>query len=265
MTVIVFLVAGMSSRFGGNPKQMAIVGPNNETLIEYSVNQALKAKFSKIIFITNSKTEKLFFDIFGNSYRSIPVEYIEQKYDKSERTRPWGTADAISSIQIDEPFIMLNGDDIYGENSFKIGFELIEKNMTNIIGGIKIIDTLPENGIVNRGVIFTRIDPDTGINMVTGLKEMLNISKPNNPELHNESGNMNFIGLQPDALKEIKKIVDDFKNAHKDDPKIECMLTDIIGDLINTNKMVMQYFDLPNKIIGITNPGDEITVRELLK
>ena len=78
MVSVVFMVAGMSSRFGGKPKQMAIVGPNNETLIEFSVNQALTHSFDKLIFITNRNTEHLFHTIFGNNYKNIPVLYIQQ-------------------------------------------------------------------------------------------------------------------------------------------------------------------------------------------
>ena len=126
MVAIVYLVAGLSSRFGGRPKQMAKVGPNNETLIEYSVNQALKNNFSKLIFITNTKTEQLFKNIFKNTYLNRPVLYINQTYDPIKRIRPWGTGDALSCIigNIDESFILLNGDDIYGEDTLKTGYNL---------------------------------------------------------------------------------------------------------------------------------------------
>ena len=120
MVAIVFMVAGLSSRFKSGPKQMAKIGPNNETLIEYSVNQSLKnGKFSKIYFITNYKTEHLFRNIFGNNYCKLDVKYVEQKYDKIKRVRPWGTTDALCSLVglIDESFILLNGDQIYGEDN----------------------------------------------------------------------------------------------------------------------------------------------------
>jgi len=264
MVNLIYMVAGMSSRFGNKPKQMAIIGPNNETLIEYSVNQALQSNFTRLIFITNSKTEYLFRDIFKDSYRNVPVEYVEQKYDKTKRIRPWGTCDAICSIIpiITESFIMVNGDDIYGVEAFKKGYNLLKTN--NIIGGLKVIDTLPEEGEVNRGILFT------DNNKVVGMKEMLKISKINNPELYDELANVNFMGLQPQILLELNKILEDFKNKHKDDEKIECILTDNLDELIKANKLEMKYFEIPftvgepNKILGITNPGDEIILRELL-
>ena len=88
MTYLVVMVAGMSSRFGGNPKQMAKVGPNDMTLIEYSINEALNSNFSKIIFITNPKTENLFIEIFGSKYNNIDIYYKQQIYSEKERIRP---------------------------------------------------------------------------------------------------------------------------------------------------------------------------------
>ena len=261
MTIVVFMVAGMSSRFGGKPKQMAIIGPNNETLIEYSVNQAVNScNFNKIIFITNSRTEDLFKNIFGNLHRNTPVQYIQQKYNPDKRQRPWGTTDAICSIinYVDEPFIMLNGDDIYGESTFKKGFELMKTPNINIIGGLKIIDTLPDSGVVNRGVIFV-----SG-KKVMGLKEMISISKEDNPELHNELANVNFIGLQPFVLNKLKNILDKFKKLNENDPKIECLLPDNLNDLIEMDIIEMEFFEITSKILGITNPGDELILKKKL-
>lgn len=261
MVAIVYMVAGMSSRFGGRPKQMAKVGPNNETLIEYSVNQALKQNFSKLIFITNPKTEHLFVSIFGNNYKGKDVLYIEQKYDKEKRSRPWGTTDAICSLigNIDESFILLNGDDIYGESTFETGFNMMNGSNNNIIGGLPVINTMPEDGEVNRGIIMVNE------NNVTGLKEMLKISTSKNPELMNELANVNFIGLQYDVLKLLNDILINFKKNNQDDPKIECLLPDNLNELINKNKLSMNFFEIKNDIIGLTNPEDEDIVRNLLK
>lgn len=261
MVAIVYMVAGMSSRFGGRPKQMAKVGPNNETLIEYSVNQALKQNFSKLIFITNPKTEHLFLSIFGNNYKGKNVLYIEQKYDKEKRSRPWGTTDAICSLigHINESFILLNGDDIYGESTFETGFNMMNNSNNNIIGGLPVINTMPEDGEVNRGIIMVNE------NNVTGLKEMLKISISKNPELMNELANVNFIGLQYDVLILLNDILRNFKTDNQDDPKIECLLPDNLNELINKNKLSMNFFEIKNDIIGLTNPEDEDIVRNLLK
>lgn len=262
MTVIVFLVAGMSSRFGGKPKPLTKVGPNNETLIEYSVNQALKFGYKEIIFITNSKTEQSFRDIFGERYKNITVKYIQQTYDINKRSRPWGTTDAICNIigHINDPFILVNGDDIYGEETFNKGYILMEERNENIIGGLKIIKTLPKTGNVNRGIIY--IDKNT--NLVIGLKEMLNISYDNNPELLQELSNVNFIGLQVCVLDKLKVILDKFKKENVNDPKIECLLPDNLNELIENNEICMRFFEITTEIMGITNPGDEDIIKDKL-
>lgn len=262
MTIIVFLVAGISSRFG-KLKQIARVGPNNETLIEYSVKQAMESNFSKIIFVTNRDTEYQFRSIFGNMYKNVPIIYIEQQYDRTVRTRPWGTIDAVCSTFefIDEPIIVVNGDDIYGTETFKKGFELLHNTNKNIIGGVKMIKTMPENGAVNRGII------ETSDNIVTEIYELMNISKQNNPELMTKIANVNFIGLQIDIIKRLKILLDDFKNKNINNPKIECILTDELNQLIKNKEipLKLEFFEIQNEIIGLTNPDDEQIVKNKLK
>ena len=269
--IVVFMVAGMSSRFGGTPKQFAIIGNKNtgETLIEYSVNQALNAakdicSIDKIIFITNPKTEERFINLFGNdvwSKTDTIFEFIQQDFDETTRSRPWGTCGAVCSLQkhVDQPFILLNGDDIYGEETFKTGYRMLSLEQNNIIGGCKMINTLPEDGLVNRGLIETNSD-----NFVTSMRELLKISKKDNPELHDKLGNVNFIGLLPKTVELLTTILDRFKTEHKDDPKIECLLPDNLNELIQTKQITMKAFQITNKIHGITHPGDDVILRQIL-
>lgn len=261
MVAIVYLVAGMSSRFNGRVKQMAIIGPNDETLIEYSVNQALTCPYSKLIFVTNSSTEYLFKNIFGSNYKNIPVEYVEQKYDKNKRERPWGTTDAVCSIinNINEPFIMVNSDDIYGINTFKKGFNLLNNSNKNIIGGIKMDKILSKDSEANRGVIYLNN------NNVINIKEMLKISREKNPELLSTFASVNFIGLQPKALEHLNKLLLQFKELNKNDPKIECLLPDYLGLLIQEQKIEIQFFEIIDEILGITYPEDEIIIKKKIE
>ena len=144
MVAIVFMLAGMSSRFGGSPKALSRVGPNNETLLEISLLQALKQPFSKIIFITNPLTKQLFVNEMQYSFKSIPIEYVEQVYDKTKRSRPWGTTDAVCSLlgKVEEPFILLNGDDLYGEKAFDNGYQLLVNSKKNIMGTVPILSLI---------------------------------------------------------------------------------------------------------------------------
>jgi NDP-sugar pyrophosphorylase family protein len=264
---IVYMVAGLSSRFGGKIKQFARVGPNNETLVEYSLNQALPAGFSKIVFIVGEKTEMPFREMFGEEYRGIPVSYVLQKYDSSLRERPWGTTDALCSAKelLDCPFVVCNGDDLYGENSFRILVNNIKENKgsENATLGYRLKNVLPKNGKVNRGIF--EIDKD---NNVRFLKEVFEIEKTN----LNEKGlseddlcSMNCFSFSPKVLDYLYEILKEFREKNKGDRRIECLLPADIGRLIQQGKLKLKIYPTEDIWLGVTNPEDEILVKEKLK
>lgn len=167
-----------------------------------------------------------------------------------------GTADAICSMlgKINEPFIMVNGDDIYGKEVFIEGSRKF--NDKNIIGVLKIIDTMPTTGFVNRGVVTITDE------RVTDMKEYFNISI-DDKKMMDQMANINFIGITLSTLNFINDHLVKFKELHKDNPTIESILTDILGFLIKNGTIEMDYFIIKNKVIGITNANDEIFIREL--
>lgn len=254
---IVFMVAGMSSRYGGQLKQLAKVGINGETLIEVSVNQALTAPFNKLIFITNEVTEHHFINIFGDEWKGIPVMYVRQEWNKEERDRPWGTTCAISSLRgkVRENIILCNSDDLYGAKTFQTGYAVMNKTQNNIIGGCLLEKTMPvdEDTLVNRGVI--EVNDASGL--VKKIEERLKISSKTHPELLEKLASVNFIGLRPETLDYLHAILEDFKIKHKGDRKIECLLPMDLNYLIHNNLISMDYFEIKNPIHGITYPGDE--------
>tara|TARA_B110000495_G_C23010229_1_gene597409 strand:- start:542 stop:1333 length:792 start_codon:yes stop_codon:yes gene_type:complete len=260
--IIIFMVAGMSSRFGSKIKQMAQIGKNGETLIEISVNQAIcTGLITKIIFITNHLSEMYFKNLFGEIYKNIDIEYIQQEFDTKTRIRPWGTIGAICELKnkITEPFIVLNGDDLYGEDPIKNGINFLienKNNKINIIGGCKLLNTLPEDGTVNRGII----EIEGGY--VTELKEIINISNKN-IELYDKLANVNFIGLHPYVLELLFCKLEEFKKKNSNNPKIECLLPNVLNELIHYNNLKMKYFEITNKIYGITNPDDAINLKNM--
>ena len=258
MTILVCLVAGMSSRFGGKPKQLERVGPNNETLIEYSINQALNIDLEKIIFVTNQKTHHLFVELFGYEYKNISIYYSTQMYDTDIRTRPWGTLDAIccAAEHINSNFIVINGDDIYGIETFKTGYKDLNKGL-NTIGLVETIKTLPNEGCVNRGIV--NVDK----NRVKSLIEKLGISIKD-IELRNTLSNVNFLCFQPEILYIFKKYLEQFKLDNSNDPEIEILLPDILNKMIENNEVILYYFQINNNILGITNPQDSANLKALL-
>ena len=262
MVAIVFMLAGMSSRFGGSPKALSRVGPNNETLLEISLLQALKQPFSKIIFITNPLTKQLFVNEMQYSFKSIPIEYVEQVYDKTKRSRPWGTTDAVCSLlgKVEEPFILLNGDDLYGEKAFDNGYQLLVNSKKNIMGTVPIYKTIHDDSKVNRGVVY--VDPEN--KKVTQLKECLDISRLTHPELMSELGSVNFIGLQPNILTYLNDILVEFKEKNKGDAKIEALLPNDLNTLIEKGISIFEYFVIEDTIKSLTYQSDIETMKDFL-
>jgi len=264
MTSVVYMVAGMSSRFGGRVKQFAQVGINGETLIEVSMKQAIKTGFDKIIFIVGEKTETLFKEKFGNKYCEIPIFYAKQDFDANERDKPWGTCDAVVSAKevICENFVVCNGDDIYGENSFKILHDWLSKNNSCATLGFELGKVVPEKGSVNRAVYETDKE-----NNVLGLNEVIGIEKSKMGEMNlseNTLCSMNIFALTKSTLPLLEKKLQEFKSTHKGDRKSECYLPTELSNLIKQKKISLKLLPTPDSWIGITNPEDEEVVRKKL-
>ena len=261
---IVYMVAGLSSRFGGKIKQFAQVGLDNETLIEYSLNQALKAGFTRIVFIVGNMTEKIFKEKFNDNYNGVPIDYALQSYNSMERDKPWGTSDAICSAKeiLNCPFVICNGDDIYGTNTFKSLVEHLKKEEDEATIGYKLCEVIPEKGTTNRG-IFQIKD-----NYVKTLKEVLGIEKSNLSKTRTKEDDlcsMNIFALHPKTIELIYNNLLEFKKEHNGDRKIEALLPEFISNLIEKGKIKMKIYSSEDKWLGVTNPNDEEKVREILK
>jgi len=261
---LVLPVAGLSSRFGGRIKQFALVGPSGETLIEYSLNQALSAGFTKVIFIVGEMTEKPFREKFGISYRGIPVFYVKQEFDMEERDKPWGTTDALCCVRgiIDCPFVFCNGDDIYGANTFRKLVGHLRENRECATVGYMLGGAIPDEGDVKRAIF--RIDG----NYVLDLMETFGINKKSLGEkgLSEDSlCSMNIFALYPETVEMLNGILIKFKEENKGDREVECLLPDDISDLIRQGKIKMRIYPSVDKWYGVTNPEDEVVVGEQLK
>jgi NDP-sugar pyrophosphorylase family protein len=260
---LVYMLAGMSSRFGGKNKCLEIVGPNSETLLEYSLNQAISLGFSRIIFIVGNHNFKEFHEKFGDYYKNIPIKYFFQNYNKDLRDRPWGTGDALCSMkEIDCPFIVCSGDDIYGKENLEILFNHLKSSNDEATIGIKLKEMIPEKGKVNRGIFQTKN------NFVIDIKETcaISIEDLKTRKLNPESFcSMSLFAIHPKTLELIKEKLKIFKEQNKHDRKIEFFLPEALADLIKENKIQMRLYPAKNKWFGITNIGDEIILKENLK
>jgi dTDP-glucose pyrophosphorylase len=265
----VYMVAGLSSRFGGKVKQFSKVGPNGETLIEISMDQAISAGFNKIIFVVGEKTEIPFKEKFGNEYNykgvKVPVFYAFQVLDLNERDKPWGTCDALVSAKqlINEPFVVCNGDDLYGESSFKKIFDWLSKNNSPVTLGFELGKVLSDAGSVSRAMYS--YDKDWNI---TGLNEILKIERSTLKELglsEKDLCSMNIFGLVAETIALLEQQLIEFKSTHKGDRKSECYLPTEISNLIKKGKLKVKLLPTQEAWTGITNPDDEERVRQELK
>jgi len=264
MASIVYLVAGLSARFEGKIKQFAQVGPNKETLIEISLNRAINAGFNHIIFVVGEKTFLPFKEKFGASYKGVPVQYAFQTFNLKNRDKPWGTADAVCSAKhlLNEPFLVCTGDDLCSEETFKLLFDHLNNETTNATVGYPLTNHLPEEGEVNRGIFHVKEG------FVTSSDEIHKISRIN----YKEKGvtldtpcNVGIFLLQRETLNKINKILEEFKEENKDNRTIECYLNVELGNLVKNNQAILKYYEGLGEHLGITNPEDEQTVREILK
>lgn len=265
-------VAGMSSRFEGRMKWLVRVGPKGERLIEYSVAQALSSGFNKLIFIVSNKTEGAFKEIFRDNYKGVKVYYAFQKFDKENRDKPWGTVDALCSgleiiNSLNCPTVFCNGDDIYGEETFKIIAEHFKNakisgdKAEDVSVGYKLINVLPEKGFVNRAHFQVNDD------YVKDLKEVFGVSMKNFFEKRLKKDSlisMNIFGFLPETVKKLNERLVKFKMENSGSRMAECLLPNEVGELVKQG-LKMKIYPTPCKWYGVTNPEDEDVIREALK
>lgn len=262
---LVYMVAGMSSRFGGKIKQFAKVGPNNTTLMEYSMKQSLAAGFTKIIFIVWKMTKEPFMEMFGDNYNWIPVYYAEQTFDPELRDKPRWTLDALCCGVniIDCPFVVCNWDDLYGANSFKLIVDNMKKSDDAVTIGYILENVLSKEWTVNRWIFD--IDENW---YIVDITETLGIAESNLWELNltwKELCSMNLFGLDNNTLIQLNEILKKFKNTHIWDRKSECYLPTELANLIKEWKLKMKIFPTPDTWLGVTNPQDEEIVRKQIE
>ncbi len=290
-TSLVIMAAGIGSRFGGGIKQLEPVGPSGEIIMDYSIYDALKAGFDKVVFIIRKDLEQDFKEIIGKRIEKIvPVEYAYQELDDlpkgytkpEERTKPWGTGQALLCAKnvIHEPFAVINADDYYGKEGFlKIHEYLVsEMDPTSMpfdicMGGFILGNTLSENGGVTRGVC--QVD-ENGI--LIGVTETYEIRRQEDrAEGRSEEGtpvviplnqnvSMNMWGLSPAFLDELERGFPEFLGSLKDgDVKTEYLLPKIIDKLVHSKKARVRVLETKDRWFGVTYKEDKPAVAAAIR
>jgi dTDP-glucose pyrophosphorylase len=271
---LVVMAAGMGSRFGGL-KQMEPVGPNGEVILDFSAYDAIKAGFTKIVFVIKHEIEADFKAIVGNHIaEKIKVEYAFQEINDlpegftcpADRTKPWGTAQAILSCKgiVNEPFAVVNADDYYGKTAFKkVADFLREDGNDYAMVGFRLENTLTENGYVSRGVCEIE---DGILTSVTERTKILDCKFTEDDgatweQLSPDSVvSMNLWGFKPDLFGYIEEGFKAFLTEKINVPKSEYYLPTVVSQLIDNGEKQVKVLVAEDKWYGVTYKEDKPNV-----
>ena len=279
------LAAGMGSRYGGL-KQLDGVGPHGETIMDYSIFDAKRAGFGKVVFVIRKDFEADFREKIVSKYQSqIPVEVVFQTIDAlpegfqvpADRVKPWGTNHAVlmGKDVIREPFAVINADDFYGKNSF----EVLAKELMAMEGkqneycmvGYRVGNTLSESGTVSRGVCETDAK-----NYLVGVTERTKIMRVEGKVSYmgedekwvaiddNTPVSMNMWGFTPDYFKYSESAFVEFLKKDINTPKSEFFIPFVVNELLESGKITVKVLDTTAKWFGVTYSSDRPAVVEKL-
>ena len=288
-TALVIMAAGMGSRFGG-PKQITPVGPNGEKIIDYSVFDAKRAGFDEIIFILNEKIKDDFIECIGeNVSKYIPVKYVIQDINNipegfsvpKGRVKPWGTGHAVLSCKevIDCPFMVINADDFYGNQCFKILHDFLvnttdDETLQLAMAGYQLGNTISESGSVSRGICTTdennylaSIIERTDIRNIDGeIKFTEDGGETFSPLSFNAVTSLNCWAFDYRAIFEFEKQFSEFFQAGFSNPlKAEFYLPSVVNNLITNGKATAKVLETSDKWYGMTYAEDRAAVAEAIK
>lgn len=279
---LVIMAAGIGSRYGGGIKQLEKVGPGGEIIMDYSIYDAKKAGFNKVVFIIRKDLEKDFKEIIGNRIeKQIKVEYAFQEKENlpagftlpEGRTKPWGTGQAVLSCKglVNEPFVVINADDYYGDEGFKKIYNFLTadenegKTATYCMAGFVIGNTLSDNGVVTRGIckkdendMLTYVEECFDLKLegdvVTGRTE----DKTPVSVAPNVPVSMNMWGLTPDFFDVLENGFKSFLGTIDSNPlKAEYLLPGVIGELVEKKQATVKVLETNDKWFGVTYHEDK--------
>jgi NDP-sugar pyrophosphorylase family protein len=267
---LVILAAGMASRYG-SMKQIQSFGPSGETIMEYSIYDAIRAGFDKVVFIIREDYLDEFEEIFGKKLKDkIEVEYVFQKLDAhlgshhlpENRVKPWGTAHAVLCCKdvVKEPFAVINADDFYGREAFQKAYDFLTtacNDRTYCIVGYELKRTLSDNGSVSRGVC--EVDENgnlVSINERTKIyrNEEQKITYEDEGGLHEVSEDskvsMNFWGFAPNVFKIIEDQFQTFLDNDIDNPKSEFFIPIVADEFIKSGQGIIKVIPTTSQWFG---------------
>lgn len=272
---LVVMAAGMGSRFGGL-KQMEPIGPNGEVILDFSVFDAAKAGFTKVVFVIKHAIEADFKEMVGKRIANkIKVEYVFQEIDDlpegytcpDDRAKPWGTAHAILCCKdiVKEPFAVVNADDYYGRSAFEKMADFLKQDTNDYcMVGFRLANTLSENGYVARGVCETENGNLTTVTERTKINSNCEFTEDDGATWTSLSPetvvSMNLWGFKPDLFTYIEEGFKNFLDKNIDVPKSEYYLPSVVSELIEKGEKNVKLLVAEDKWYGVTYKEDKETV-----
>lgn len=279
---LVIMAAGIGSRFGGGIKQLEPVGPSGEIIMDYSIHDAIKAGFNKIVFIIRRDIEAEFKSVIGDRIEKICASHgvetayaFQDAYDipegetvPKERKKPWGTGQAVLVCRdiVKEPFAVINADDYYGKEAFVKIFNFLSEYSPQraydfCMAGFILRNTLSDNGGVTRGIC--EVDDNNCLTEIIETHDIVkteNGAKAGDKELDLKSYvSMNMFGFTPEFIDMLKVgFVDFFKTAVKENPiKNEFLIPVYLQQLLRGGKISIKVLETSDKWFGVTYKEDK--------
>lgn len=281
---LLILAAGMASRYG-SMKQTDAFGPNGETIIDYSIYDAIRAGFGKVSFIIREEFHESFKSIFEPKLQGrVETDYVFQSYDLTpfgidktiERQKPWGTGHAVLAArnQVNEPFCVINADDFYGYEAFEKMAQFLNNEVRDdyyALMGYQVDKTLSDYGSVSRGICkvnaegnLEEINERTKVYSKDGQIVYEEENGAVNP-LHDDArASMNFWGFTPAIFKQSEAMFKRFVEANENNPKAEFFIPLIAEELVKTGQAQFKVIPTAAKWFGVTYKEDKPIVQKSL-
>jgi hypothetical protein len=277
------MAAGMGSRYGGL-KQIDPVGPNGETIIDYSIYDALRAGFGKLVFVIRKDIEQPFKETVGARFeKRIAVEYVFQELEKipapfrvpDGRTKPWGTTHAVlmAADAIAGPFAVINADDFYGTESYRVLADHLRSGAPDFaLVGFILRNTLSDFGSVARGVC--RVSADgylEGVEELTGIERDGGGAKNTAPDgsvtilTGDEPVSMNMWGFSPEVFAEFRGVFRGFLERNGTELKAECFVPTAVNQLVAAGRARVKVLRSASSWFGVTYREDRPRVVESIR
>ena len=260
---LLVLAAGMGSRYGGL-KQIDPVGPGGETIIDYSIYDALRAGFGKLVFVIRKDIEEPFRQVIGARFeKRVPVEYVFQELDKlpsgfavpEGRTKPWGTTHAIlmGADAVCEPFAVINADDFYGAEAYRaLAGHLESGTQDYAMVGFTLRNTLSDFGSVSRGVCTVTSD-----GFLKDVVEMTTIERDGSHARNTDASghvtsltsdepvSMNMWGFTPRVFDQLRTLFTEFLSRNSTELRAECYIPSVVNELVSCNLARVKVLHFP--------------------